>query len=584
MNTMYVRVVSLSLILSLSVSQSLRAADEPKKDDHTKTETTSTTEDSKRETKGDELKVYNDTIEALKKSISMKAIGADEKKTEKLFKLSGDTLIVKNKDTGKEESKPVTLAKDIEALKVYREKLKSCEEGSSAKLIAKMLDSYIAAIHASLTAEKTASTPKVEGLGNQQAKIFESIDKDNNHLISEKVVNTYTLQIQKFFELKDAKRDSSEEEKKAKESIEKIADVLWGGKMRKDVFKLETAATDAETKQIYADNKAAIQGLDKSDKVCKDVETAKAEKAKDDSQSKVAKDDKAGPLPAGNEKPVDPTATGGAQAGGTQAGSQGATGSTGTTASPTDFDALLRQAQERAASDNQLAQNQLRDALDAARRATDDAALRAAQQDQLQRSLQDNNQLNNDALGQALRALGQQQAPQNRTNSRGDQVGDTRNPNISPSIQAGQRPQPQIPPVPPMQQPYPPQGMGGMPFGMMQPPPTPPMPSYQEPQRYSDDMARRAPVVVQDPRTSGLLELLKLQQQLLMNSQQQRQQYAGGPNIYGGAAGRLAAFGARATGSRRGGNRVGARMNGTASGGVQGRMGNVATARTTPPR
>lgn len=568
MNKRYVHVVGISVILSLMGSHSLRA-EEPKKEDHTakQAETSSAEEASKRGTKVDELAVYNSVLEALKKTVSIKAIGADEKKTEKVFKISGDKLTVK--ENNQEVVKSSTLAKDIEALKVYREKLKSCEDGSSAKLISTVLDGYMKKLLDVLTADVSASVT-VEGLGATTKQIFSSIDKDNNHLLSEKMVNTYTLQLEKFFEEKGKKLDSSEEEKKAVSALDSIAAILWGGKMRRDVFTEEKAKDDAETKQIVTNGKAAVEALAKSDKVCKEVETAKAPVGGDSSRE-VKKGEEVGPI-NGTGETQDPSST---------PGNQNAQNQNSATP-PQDFDALFKQLQDRFAADNQLAQNQLREALDAARRASDDAALRAAQQDQLSKALLDNNQLNNNALGEALRALGQQEAPQNRSANR--ENSDSRSPQISPSLDTGSGGQPQIPPPPPFQPPPPPPTL---PLGMLQPPPTPPMPAYQPPPRnWEADAPRPAPVVVQDPRTSGLMELLKFQQQMqqqqmMMMQQRMYPQQPGGPNIYGNM-GRLATYGSSgATGSRRG---TMTRMNGTASGGAQGRMGSVPRARTTPPK
>lgn len=567
MNSWYMRIVALSFILSLGISPIFA---EEKKEDHEKTKKEEKKDTGR--TSGDEdlSKKYDSLLEALKKSVSMKAIGADKKEVS--FKIGGEET---------------DFADQIKAVKEYRDKLKTCEGDESAKSLSKILDNYIAKIEVAVTDPAGAGGVGQIFLGAIKNIVDPNGKKADEKTISEKMVNTYTLQIRKLLEAKakkfeSNKADFSDADEKVTKALNNIAAILWAKKadekFRETAFTEEAALKDSSTKKIVENTSKAIESL--GEKTCK-IDTVKEDVKKEETSDEAKKEEQKeenseerepAPPSRDGELPTDPTVPPGGE---DVPPVVTPTPPSGGATPPFDAEALFRDFQNRVNQDNLLAQQQLQAALDAARRAVDDAALRQAQNDQLAQALLDQNQANDDALGEALQALGQQDVPENRSANR--ENSDSRSPQISPSIESGKG-QSQIPPPPPVPQPPPQQG--GFPLAaMMQPPPTQPLPlSYGESKsKFEDDMPRRQPVVVQDPRTSGLLELLKLQQQMLFASQQQRTMGVSNINTIGS---RLGMYGRSMS---RGPRTVNSRIAGTATSGTQGRIAGNMKGRTPLP-
>lgn len=585
MNRTFVRVFGIGLVLSLVATPVVKAAEEH---DGKKSRTESSRTSAKEEIFPAK---YDELLKKLDKEIKFGTLAADKNENNKL----------KNSVGGKNEF----LKTQIEEVKKYRESLKDCSQDAEKKL-AEILDGYIESLLSGFNTEV-----KKESSGNFLA---DGIDKFMKgfasslglpaHVISEKVVNTYTLQIRELLAAKAKKHDKSKEDfeaedKQVLEALNKIAGALWNGKeegkFRETVFDSKAAEADESTKSIVEATNKAKALVKKSENACglkekvssdsgSDSETDSGKDSVSDTkqgEGKTAKQDPAGSKKdeAGPDKEVkDPTVSDtGGQGGGKQGGSGGAGAGAGGggggagLGGPGANDPTLNPAVNAGVLDLQNGLLALQDAL------RNQEALRAADQAALQ-ALAQQNRDNSDLAARLAEAAGQQ--PQaNRSANRENTEG---SPSISPSLtspsggQGEQTPPPQMP-----QQQMPPP----LPASMFQPPPTQPLPPsmYGEPKKWDEEPVRRPPVVVPDPQTQGILELLKMQQQMMMMAQQQRAMTQPGvPNV-NSVSGRLTGFAPRRSVSVTR-TRTGGRMNGTASSGMQGNISVNSRARTTAPK
>ncbi len=436
------------------------------------------------------------------------------------------------------------LLEALDKVKAYREKLntgKWCDTDKSAKDFSGVLDSYIQYLSDAFVAGKGKTT-----------------------VLSEKKINTFTMGLRHFMEDKatffEAKKDKfvkSDEDLKL--ALNAIASILWQGKFREESFNKdfpwEKLKVDAETKDVVETVITARKDLEamskadatkSGDKLCKldsDPTAPPGSGSTAGSTAGATAGTTAGST-AGTTAGTTAGKTAGSTAGATAGTSAGATAgatagttagnaapsqdptATGTTAgvnSGTTADTTVpfnpsqgaTGATQSPATTNvgqdPLQAQAIRDLLDSVSR---------QRLDDEQNRLQDQ-----DLLAQALGQLGQIQPPSNRSASREES---NQGPQISPSIDASKA---QTPPFQPPQFPVPaPQALGGLPPGLFQTPQVPliPMP---ESKKWDNDSPKPAPLPVEDPRTTALMDMLKVQQQMLQGAIQQGS--LGNPNIYG---------------------------------------------------
>ena len=427
------------------------------------------------------------------------------------------------------ESEQITLSsedikalhKNFESVKTYAEKMKECSDKDG----------------------KDKVSPEVVKTLNEFVDYLsgEKVLAEASKQIEAKKVNTFVVRIQTALAAKHEKFSSTKNEfektdKTVQESLVSIAKLLGKGWDKTFVDKEEIEADSAVK---------AIKSADADIKMCKLDETAAT-------QDSVA-DQPAPPVAS----PINPSLGGGFAA------------------------------QPQVVPTNPAAggfeNNQLRDALDALRRASDTQDRERELQDQfLQQQLAERDRGNEQALRALQGALNQAQRP---NVSRGNSDRSEQGPQLSPSVSVPQSPLQQYPQMPMQQMP-----MQQMPYGMMnQPTPQPIMP--YTPSRFNDDIAPRPAVQQPDPTTSALLQTMQQQNQMFQQMMMSRYPYMGNgvQNVNGaGTVGQaLQNFGSlrysRGTGAVGGPRLLPSRFNGNARGGVQGQMSMNPSARGPVP-
>ena len=423
-----------------------------------------------------------------------------------------------------DNQKIVELKKSIEAVKNYAEKLKKCGESATEDRVSfellKTLNDFITFI------------VEQKAVGNFTPK-GTLIDKE---------INTFVIRVQRALEEKATKfkNDVNFFEKADKElntQLVVIAKLLQGGSWDRTVFDEEKVKEDLTRK--------AIRDANKDTKMCR-LEGG----AQESVPNQPAPPTLSPAVPAVPAVPVVPAVP---------------------AVPPLD------------PSGGGFVSTQLRDALDALRRAEDDRLRERQQQDKLVRRLLDQENRNGD---QALKALQGALASSQRPNvSRGNSEG----PQISPSLSIPPSQQQPLPQMPPFQMPPPPPPL---PLGaLMNSGPSQPIIPYT-PSRFNDDIPRPAAPVQPDPSTSALLQSMQQQNQMFQQMMMGRYPYMGNgvQNVNGaGNVGQaLQNFGGGlrystggATG--RGPRLLPSRFRGNARGGIQGRMSTNPVARTAIP-
>jgi hypothetical protein len=497
------------------------------------------------------------SFEKINASLSVNGINAGQADVVKKFDIAPFVEKFLGKDrkvTIDKESKGV-----FEVVLEYRKKLEErCkfEEDVSTKAMAATLDGYIKSL-----LERFSEDP------------VKQAEKGIN--ISEKMVNTYTIALfkmldekAKIFEKDNANFKKSDEE--FKKALLDINNSLWGDttdtftEKRKAKFDPEKS-TEEEVKKVIGPSLKAIEDMkhqaEKSEKkVCKiDDVTAPGDTENTDRVAPPKKDD--------GEKQDPSTGDGAGGGAGAGAGGAGAGAGAGAGGGAVPFQ-VPPQNPFNAAGVNDL--NGVQAALDAARLQAETAAQQAALQEKLFNDQLNRNDQNNALANQALQdALANAQRPNNNRSAENSEQG----PQISPQLggggsDKGQQPQPQPFPEPPP----PPQGNPFLPFMAQSQPQQLPLELFKSNKPETDEV-RRKPIVVEDPKSTGLLELLKVQQQMLQNMLWQRQQGPYGQQQPGvmNVGNRLQSFGGRMV---RGGGRRGTstRIYGTANSGAQGTL------------
>ncbi len=470
----------------------------------------------------------------------------------------------------------------VETFKKYRESLTSCAVAGdiSSDVTGRLLDGFI-------------------------TKLSEAITEDpkNAKGLKEKHLVTFVTQMERVLKEKasifsSSKADFEKADEKLLDQMKKTAGLFYGG-FHGEAFNQIAQAGDAWAKPFTEEATKAIEALKAREsgslKVCKMSEekpATTAETAPPASPSPASQ-----PTTAAATKPkLDPgPIEGGNKEEGEGTGDQARTDDPGTgdpvidqpviddgqvpfiepandVATDFDADALLRgvvdrfaQLEEQAKLDQERTANDLKAAFDQAKLQAD--AIAAQQAAALQ--AQDNE---DNGLADALKALTPQPPPPPPAPPAPPVIP----PQIPPSDSGQQAQQPLPPPQEDFggQQPPPQQGMPFMPPQQQQS--TPPIIIGDDSSKWDDDYRRTpVPVPVANPQAGGLLELVRLQQQLAF-AQQQAMYGQQGPN---GArlnvntmANRVGGGGYSATANRRA-------VGGTTS--VQ--SGNVAGGRTTAP-
>jgi len=403
-----------------------------------------------------------------------------------------------------------SMQKNIEIVKSYADKLKECSDKESKDKV---------------SSEVVKTLNEFLDYLNEQKILSETAKQ-----IDAKKVNTFVVRIQSALAAKLEKFSASKGEfekidKDVQESLVSIAKLLGKGWDK----------TFIDKEQVEADSAVkAIKSADADVKMCKLDEAAAT-------QDSVA-EQPAPPVAA----PQNPTLGGGGFA------------------------------QPQVVPTNPAAggfeNNQLRDALDALRRASDSQERDRELQDQfLQQQLAERDRGNEQALRALQGALNQAQRP---NVSRGNSDRSEQGPQLSPSVSVPQSPMQQYPQMPMQQMP-----MQQMPYGMMNQPSQPPIMPYT-PSRFNDDIAPRPAVQQPDPTTSALLQTMQQQNQMFQQMMMSRYPYMGNgvQNVNGaGTVGQaLQNFGSlrysRGAGAVGGPRLLPSRFNGSARGGVQGKM------------
>lgn len=446
----------------------------------------------------------------------------------KRLKEKEDGTLVFKLEKEKETANINLSGKDIKSLnllvtsvKEYADKMKECvKKDANDKISQEFL---------------TALNGVVDFISNQE--ILTKTEKQ----IKEKELNTLIVAIEravaeKATKFSKAKSEFEATDKKTQESLVAIAKALQGGSWDKTIVDEEKITKDPLLK--------AIKDADEASKVC----TL-------DANTQTGANSSLANQPAPPLAPVDPSALGG----GAQTGA--------------GFQQPNQVPNFNPAGAGNFDQNRFQALQDALARATDDRERDRQLQDEfLQRQFDERNRDSDQALAALQRALGQAQRP---NNTRGNSDRSTQGPQLSPSVSI---PQGQQMPYQQMQMPqFQPQQM---PLGqMLNSGPAQPMMPYT-PSRFNDDIAARPPVPTQtDQTTMALLQTMQQQNQMFQQMMMGRNPYmgTGAPNVYGNNASMLQSMGRGAVqgGAVNSGRPrvLPQRFNGSATGGVAGRLG-----------
>ena len=352
---------------------------------------------------------------------------------------------------------------------------------------------------------------------------------------SEKEVITYTAQIEKFLGTKatlfdTSKPDFDKADEELKKQVTHLAEILWGGAYRKAKFTEKQAIADKSTKSIVENMTDAIKELqtrsNEDQKTCKLTSSAssatKVEEKKKTEEEKKKTEEESKKLPItkgpllGNptESPATTPAVTPAATPSETPGPGPGPGPGPETQTPPGLDDILR----RMGADQTAAQaQQIRDALDAIKRAEDE--LRRAREDQ---NLADQNKDNNlDGLLAAIKALGEKNDNQPQVQQPAPQL-------ALPS--GGDKQQPQQAQAQPTDQ-QDKQQAAAAPYPSQQAPAQPLIvpPSNN---KINDPAPRQAPIVVQNDAAAYQAEMNKIKGQLLdaKLAALNNRQGMGGPN------------------------------------------------------
>lgn len=202
-------------------------------------------------------KNFDALLATLEESKPMTSEAADKKKNNEDFLIGG---------------KDSVFSSLISSLKDYRQKLQACTGDESAGRLATLIDDYVNSIHGSLSQEATA---KGSGFENEFPGFVSDIlnpRKKKTHPISEKLVNTYTLQIRKILEKKQSafssqKENFAAEDEAITKTLNSMAALLTGKSstesFRETVFDENDARSDAQTKAIVKSADSVVNSFKK---------------------------------------------------------------------------------------------------------------------------------------------------------------------------------------------------------------------------------------------------------------------------------------------------------------------------------